>query len=71
MVAIRKAQQINEMVNMVLRVPVNPSNSRRDGKRYFISFHLKDGSEYKGAYWLESGKFSNGFMLPADFGTIV
>lgn len=71
MVVIRDAQQINEMVDLVLRAPVNPSNSRRDGKRYFISFHLKDGSEFKGAYWLESGKFSNGIMLPVDFGTIV
>jgi len=71
MVVIRDAQQINEMVDLVLSAPVNPSNSRRDGKRYFISFHLKDGSEFKEAYWLESGKFSNGIMLPVDFGTIV
>ncbi|WP_425800768.1 hypothetical protein ACHOLT_11590 [Desulfitobacterium sp. Sab5] len=71
-VAIRDVTKINEMVDMLLKAPVNPSSrSERTGKRYFISYHLKDGSEFKGAYWSESGQYSNEFMLPADFGTLV
>lgn len=71
-VAIRDVTKIHEMVDLLLNAPVNHSSrSERTGKRYFISFHLKDGSEFKGAYWLESGQFSTEIMLPADFGTLV
>jgi hypothetical protein len=71
-IAIRDVTKINEMVDMLLKAPVNSSSrSERTGSRYFISFHLKDGSEFKGAYWLESGQFSNEIMLPVDFGTLV
>lgn len=68
--AITDANKINEIVDMVLTAPVNLLTSRQTGKQYLISFHLKDGSEFKGSYWLESGQFSNvyiSFILPVEF----
>lgn len=73
-VTITDVEKINKMVDMVLKAPVDLSASSQMGKRYLISFHLKDGSEFKGAYWLDSGKFSNvsiRFTLPVEFKTAV
>lgn len=67
---IRDSQEINEMVDTILQAPVNISSSEQIGKRYFIFFHLKDGSDFKGAYWLETGQFY-GMDLPVEFGIFV
>lgn len=68
--AITDVDKINEMVDMVLKAPVDLSTSKQMGERYLISFHLKDGSEFKGTYWLESGQLSyvsTRFLLPVEF----
>lgn len=69
--AIRDEQKVNSMVNMFLNAPVSQSKTDLTGKRYFISFHLKDGTYYKGPYWPETGEFSNGIMLPETFRDLV
>lgn len=66
--------KIKEMVEMVLNAPVNLSVDEEAGIQYFITFYLKEGFEFKGAYCPESGQFSNvytRFVLPVEFKTVL
>lgn len=68
---IRDEQKVQTMVDMFLNAPVTQTRTTRSSNGYFISFHLKDGSEYKGPFWIESGEFSQGIILPETFRKLV
>jgi len=68
LVAIKGKTDIDKLVNMVLISEVNQSSQEHDGQRYFIAFHLLDGSNITRSYWIDSGELSRGILLPNEFG---
>lgn len=69
--AIKDPQQIANLVDMVMNAPVNQNYQSPDTSRYFIAFHLIDGTATVRAYWPGSGELSPGILLPPDFATAV
>ena len=69
--AIRDPSQVETLVDMVLVAPVGQTRRDGDGPRYFVAFHLDDGTTVVRAYWLESGELSRGIMLPREFRTAI
>jgi len=57
---------VQSLVDMVLAAPVD-QGQRSEGERYFIAFHLEDGTAVVRAYWVESGELSRGIMTPDSF----
>jgi len=68
LVAIKGKADIDKLVNMALIAKVNQSSQEQDGQRYFIAFHLLDGSNTTRCYWIDSGELSRGILLPNEFG---
>jgi hypothetical protein len=66
--AIKEKSNIEKLVNMILNAEVNQSSQDHDGQRYFIAFHLMDGSNITRCYWIDSGELSRGILLPNEFG---
>ena len=58
---------VQELVEMVLAAPVDQNRRDHDGERYFIAFHLEDGTAVTRAFWLGSGELSRGIMTPPLF----
>lgn len=69
--AIKDPKQVVRLVSMVLQAPVDQNAVNRGGTRYFLAFHLKDGTTVTRAYWLDSGELARGILLPKAFGTAV
>lgn len=61
---IEVAATIAGMVAMVLEAPVDQSLRENTGERYFIAFHLNDGTRIVRAYWPASGELSRGMHVP-------
>ncbi len=59
--------QIETLLNLVLDAPVDQSEATGSGPRFFIVFHLQDGTEASRAYWPESGLLERGVHLPSSF----
>ena len=57
---------VEGLVEMVLAAPVD-QGQRSEGERYFITFHLEDGTAVVRSFWVESGELSRGIMTPAFF----
>lgn len=66
--AIKDKKDMEKLVEKVLNADVKQNSQEHEGERYFISFHLLDGTDVTRAYWLESGELSRGIMLPQEFG---
>ena len=66
--AIKEKVTIDKLVNMVLASEVDQNRKDQVGQRYFISFHLLDGTNVTRSYWIDSGELSRGIMLPDEFG---
>ena len=69
--AIDDPDEVAALVELVLAAPVDQNNQDHEGQRYFIAFHLTDGTEVVRSYWLESGELSRGVILPPEFATAV
>jgi hypothetical protein len=54
---------------MVLDAPVDQRPHERpvEEERYFIAFHLTDGTAVIRSYWLNTGELAHGIMLPQGF----
>ncbi len=65
--SIKDPGKIESLVGMVLEAPVDQDRRDRDGPRYFIAFHLDDGTAVARSYWTESGLLSRGISLPQEF----
>lgn len=59
--------KVENMVGMVLAASVNQEFRGNDGQRYFISFHMFDGTDVTRCYWIKSGELARGILLPDDF----
>lgn len=71
MAAIKDSKQVTILVEMVLKAPVNQNYRSQENKRYFIAFHLKDGTSVIRVYWMDSGELSRGILLPPAFATAI
>jgi hypothetical protein len=58
---------VDVLVGMVLQAPVNQQLTDHSGARYFVAFHLKDGTTVVRAYWPVTGELSRGIVLPQQF----
>jgi hypothetical protein len=69
--AIHEPQLVTRLVAMVLDAPVNQQPHEmptpEEEERYFIAFHLKDGTAVIRSHWLNNGELSRGIMLPQEF----
>jgi hypothetical protein len=65
--AIRNAADVNALVGAVLQAPVNQQLTDHSGARYFVAFHLEDGTAVVRAYWPATGELSRGIVLPQQF----
>jgi hypothetical protein len=69
--AVKDSKQISMLVDMILKAPVNQNYQSKGSKRYFIDFHLLDGTSVIRAYWPDSGELSRGILLPPAFATAI
>lgn len=68
---IKDSKQVAVLVDVVLKAPVNQNYQSLGNERYFIDFHLKDGTCVIRVYWPDSGELSRGILLPSAFGTVI
>jgi hypothetical protein len=69
--AIKDPKQVTNLVSMVLGAPVDQNHASKGGTRYFLVFHLKDGTAVTRAYFLDTGELARGILLPKAFGFAV
>jgi hypothetical protein len=69
--SIKDPQQVTRLVTMVLEAPVDQTSVSQGGTRYFLAFHLTDGTAVTRAYWLNSGELARGILLPRAFRTAI
>ena len=65
--AIKDRAVSDALVRMVLEAPVNQQLTDHSAARYFIAFHLTDGTNVVRAYWPDTGELSRGIVLPRQF----
>lgn len=65
--AIKGKTQVATLVTMVLQAPVDQSRSGQGEIRYFIAFHLLDGTAVLRAFWPQAGVMQRGLLLPPAF----
>ncbi len=59
--------EVAALVELVLEAPIVVDERDRSGPRYFIAFHLTDGTESTHAFWPRSGELWRGLILPPEF----
>ena len=69
--AIRNAEQVDALVDMVVEAPVEGGNWSCEGSTYFLDFHLNDSTVVTRGYCGSSGLLSRGIMLPETFQSAV
>jgi len=62
---------IANMVGMTLDSELTVDSGPPQGERYFISFHLLDGTVVTRSYWIEIGLMTSGIRLPQEFADLV
>jgi hypothetical protein len=75
--AIRDSQAVTMLVQTVLEAPVHRNGQGEQaakaagdtgkGQRFFITFHMKDGTTVTRAYRMKTGELQRGIMLPVSF----
>lgn len=69
--AIKEQARVSALINMVLQAPVDQSRVGQGEIRYFIAFHLLDGTVVLRAFWPQSGVMQRGILLPPAFGDAI
>lgn len=68
--AIKDPKRVAALVTLILQAPVDQSRQGGD-MRYFITFHLVDGTVTTRAYWPDTGELLRGILLPKEFGLAI
>lgn len=68
--AIKDPKRVTALATMVLEATVD-QNRQGGNRRYFIAFHLVDGTVVTRAYWLDTGELARGILLPKAFGLAI
>ena len=58
---------VGSLVEDALSATVDQGRRDHEGERYFIAFHLEDGTVVTRSYWLGSGELHRGIMTPQSF----
>ena len=69
--AIKEQAQVSALITVVLQAPVDQSRVGQGEIRYFIAFHLLDGTVVLRAFWPQSGVMQRGILLPPAFGDAI
>jgi hypothetical protein len=69
--AIKEQTQVNDLIRMILEAPVDQESLKMGSERYFLEFHLNDGTTTKRSYWLDTELLSRGIQLPEEFGIAI
>jgi len=72
--SITESRQIEELVSLVLEAPVFDTENQitLGAPDYTLSFHLTDGTQVGGFFWLSTGELSPpGLELPREFGDTI
>lgn len=64
-------QIVQDMVAMTLAAGLSEAAVPVDSERYFICYHLLDGTEVNRSYWIETGQMAPGIALPQEFADLV
>ena len=68
--AIKDPARVTALVTMVLEAAVD-QNRQGGNRRFFIAFHLVDGTVATRVYWLDTGELARGILLPKAFGQAI
>ena len=60
--SIDEERAVERFVEMVLESPVGDVKHDHEGPRFFLAFHLADGTSVVRAFWLESGELARDIM---------
>jgi hypothetical protein len=66
--AIRDSAVVARLVQYVAEAPVDQSRRDQEGERYFVAFHLVDGTAVTRSFSVRSSELSRGIMVPREFG---
>jgi hypothetical protein len=70
--AISDRGSVDRLVGLLLGAPVDQQTEvGHAGSRYFLLFHLDDGSAVLRAYFRDSGEVSRGILSPPEFRTAI
>ena len=64
---ITEAASVEKMVGLALNASISPTFRSPSGVRYFIAFHLKDGTAVRRGFWPDTGQLSRTIMMPPEF----
>ena len=68
LVAITAKEQVDILVGLLLAAPVDQhATAGHNGGRYFLVFHLADGTAVMRAYFRNSGEVFRGILAPSSF----
>jgi len=68
---ISEESEVDKIVEMTLDADLREISAQPQGKRYFIAYHLTDGTEVTRSYWLESGLMTPNIFLPQEFADMI
>ncbi|MEO7022057.1 MAG: hypothetical protein ABI234_18045 [Ktedonobacteraceae bacterium] len=68
---VKDAQQVEQLVEMLLSSPVNQQQNAQDGLRYFLAFHLMDQTVVVRVYWPHANELARGILPPPAFQAII
>ncbi|HEV8193825.1 MAG TPA: hypothetical protein VGP82_20420 [Ktedonobacterales bacterium] len=68
---IAQPAQVSQLVTAVLTAPVDQRRASADGTRYFIAFHLHDGTQVVRAYWPGTGELARGILVAPSFNAVI
>lgn len=68
--AIKDRGRVTTLVGEILQASVNQNRQGGD-RRYFLAFHLLDGTVVERAYWPDTGILARGILLPGAFGQAI
>ena len=62
--AIKDPAAVQNLVDLIEKAPVDQSKQPSGSTRYFIDFHMMDGTEVIRSYWPDSGELARGILVP-------
>jgi hypothetical protein len=68
--ALKDPKRVTALVTMVLEATFD-QNRQGGNRRFFLAFHLVDGTVVIRAYWLDTGELARGIQLPKAFGLAI
>lgn len=69
--AIKDPAVVRDLVDQVETGRVDQATQPGGGPRYFIDFHMTDGTETIRAYWPQPGQLARGIQVPVAFVTAI